>query len=128
VITGVRAIANPALAARARARLREVVRADQRGFAMERVAGAKLPLAQLGCEGVDLAVLADLAAHADEVTALAATVGVEVALAEFDGCACASWREDHVLFVVLCDDELAFNRLLAQVARMAMASTMTTSP
>lgn len=124
VITGVRAIANPALAARARARLGAVVRAGQRGFAMERVDGAKLPLAQIGCEGIDLAVLGALATQADAVMAAASALGVEVALAELDGCACASFVEDSVLFVLLCHDELAFNQLLAHVATM---STMATS-
>ena len=120
VITGVRAIANPALAASARARLVAVVRPGQLGFAMERVPGAKLPLAQVGCEGVDLTVLADLAAQADDVMTVAATASVEVALTEADGFACASWIEDNVLFVLLCDGELAFNRLLAQVAVMTI--------
>lgn len=118
VLTGVRAIGNPHLAARARARLAQVVRPDQLGFAMERVNGAKLPLAQIGCDGVDLAVLTELAAQADEVMAVASTVDIEVAMAELDGFACASWIEDNVLFVLLCDGELAFNRLLAHVATM----------
>ena len=113
VITGVRAIAHPVLAARAAARLAQVVRGDQRGFAIERVTGARLPLAQIGCEGIDLAVLGDLAIQADEVMAVASTVGVTVALAELDGCACAAFCEDNVLFVLLCHDELAFNQLLA---------------
>jgi hypothetical protein len=120
VITGIRAIANPVLAAGARARLAELVRPGQLGFAIERRPGARLPLAQVGCEGVDLNLLSDLAAQADEVTAVAATVSVEVALTELDGFACASWTEGDVLFVLLCDGELAFNRLLAQVAVMTI--------
>lgn len=50
--------------------------------------------------------------------ASAATVDLGAAIMELDGLACASWIEDGVLFVVLCDGELAFNRLLAQVAAM----------
>ena len=50
--------------------------------------------------------------------AVAATVDLDAAIMELDGLACASWIEDGVLFVVLCDGELAFNRLLAQVAAM----------
>jgi hypothetical protein len=118
VLTGVRAIGNPPLAARALARLRDVIRSDQLGFAIERAPRARLPLAQLGCEHVDLAALADLAAQADEVMAVAATVNLDAAIMELDGLACASWIEDGVLFVVVCDGELAFNRLLAQVAAM----------
>jgi len=118
VLAGVRAIANPPLAARALERLRAVVRADQRGFAIERASGAKLPLAQLGCDGVDLALLADLAAQAHEVMAVATAVELDAAITELDGFACASWIEDNVLFVLLCNGELAFNRLLAQVAAM----------
>jgi hypothetical protein len=118
VLAGVRAIANPPLAARALARLRAVVRADQHGFAIERASGAKLPLAQLGCDGVDLALLADLAAQAHEVMAVATAVELDAAITELDGFACASWIEDNVLFVLLCNGELAFNRLLAQVAAM----------
>ena len=122
VVTGVRAIASPTLAGRAVARLGEVVRAGQRGFAVERTRGAKLPLAQTGCEGVELAVLADLAVQADEVTAVAATVEIDVALAQIGELACASWVERDVLFVLLCDGELAFNRLLAQVAAMTITT------
>jgi hypothetical protein len=122
VLTGVRAIGNPMLAVRALRRLGEVVRPGQRGFAVERTRGAKVPLAQIGCEGVELAVLADLAVQADEVMAVAATVEIEVALAQIGELACASWVERDVLFVVLCDGELAFNRLLAQVAGMTITT------
>jgi hypothetical protein len=118
VLIGVRAIASPSLAARARDRLGEVVGKDQHGFAIERAPGAKLPLAQIGCEGIDVAALAELAAQADDVMAVAATAGVDLALAELDRFACASWVEHSVLFVLLCEGELAFNRLLAQVAAM----------
>ena len=119
VLAGVRAIANPPLAARAMARLRDVVRDDQSGFAVERAGATKIPLAQIRCERVDLEALADLAMQATEVMAVAATVGIDVALAELEGLACASWVEADVVFVLLCDGELAFNRLLAQVAAMA---------
>ena len=118
VLAGVRAIANPSLAAHALARLRAVVRDDQRGLAIERSSASKLPLAQVGCEGVDLSALADLAIQAEEIMAVATTADVEVALAELGELACASWVEDNVLFVLICDGELAFNRLLAQVAAM----------
>ena len=118
VLAGVRAIGNPELAARALARLHAVVRPGQLGFAIERAQPAKLPLAQLGCDGIELAVLADLAAQADEVMAVAATVEIHVAITEQGGVACARWVEDNVLFVLMCDGELAFNRLLAQAAAM----------
>ncbi|HET9625624.1 MAG TPA: hypothetical protein VFP84_29860, partial [Kofleriaceae bacterium] len=83
---------------------------------LERARGAKVPLAQLGCEAIELEALTDLAVQADEVMAVATTVNIEVALAELGGLACASWIEDGLLFVLLCEGELAFNRLLAQVA------------
>ncbi|MEO7732143.1 MAG: hypothetical protein ABIY55_14305, partial [Kofleriaceae bacterium] len=118
VMAGVRAIGNPTLAARALARLRGLVRDGQRGFAVERSSVSKAPLAQVGCEGFDLVALADLAIQAEEVMAVAATIDIEISLAELGGLACASWAEDNVLFVLLCDGELAFNRLLAQVAAM----------
>jgi hypothetical protein len=120
ILAGVRAITNPGLAARAAARLREVVRPGQQGFAIERGRGAKVPLAQIGCETIDLMTLGDLAVHADEVTAVAETIGVTVALAQLDELACASYVEHDVLYVLLCDGELAFNRLLAQVAAMTI--------
>lgn len=120
VITGVRAVANPELAARALARLHDVVKAEQRGFAVERARGAKVPLAQLGCDGMDLELLTDLAAQADETMAIATAVDIDLALAELSGFACASWVEDNVVYVLLCDGDLAFNRLLAQVATMAI--------
>lgn len=118
VLAGVRAIASPVVAARAMVRLREVVRADQFGFAIERNRGSKVPVAQLHCEGMDLGALADLATYAGEVMAVTATMDVEVALAQLDALACASWIEGNLLFVLLCDGELAFNRLLAQAATM----------
>jgi hypothetical protein len=118
VLAGVRAIANPPLAARALARLHEVVRAGQLGFAIERAGGARLPLAQIGCDGIELTALTDLAAQADDVMAVARTAELDAAITEIDGYACASWLEDNVLFVLLCEGELAFNRLLAQVAAM----------
>jgi len=118
VLAGVRALANPTLAARALTRLRGLVRDGQRGFAVERSSMSKVPLAQVGCEGVDLVALADLAVQAEEVMAVATTIDIEIALAELGGLACASWAEDNILFVLLCDGELAFNRLLAQVAAM----------
>jgi len=118
VVTGVRAIANPELAARALARLAEVVRPDQRGFAVERLRGVKVPLAQLHCEGLDMVELGDLATHADEVMGVAETIGVVIALAQLGELACASWIEHGVLFVLMCDGELAFNRLVAQASAM----------
>ena len=118
VLAGVRAIASPTVAARALARLREVVRADQRGFAIERHRGSKVPVAQLHCEGMDLGALADLATYAGDLMDVTATVGVEVALAQLGTLACATWIEGSLLFVLLCDGELAFNRLLAQTAMM----------
>ncbi|MBC7978879.1 MAG: hypothetical protein H7138_28170 [Myxococcales bacterium] len=118
VLAGVRAIASPTLAARARTRLRSLVRDGQRGFAVERGSSTKIPLAQVGCEGVDPVALADLAIQAEEVMVVAATIDIEVALAELGGLACASWAEENVMFVLLCDGDLAFNRLLAQIATM----------
>lgn len=120
LLAGLGALANPALAARALTRLRELVRADQRGFAVEPVGGARIPLAQVRCDGLEVTAIADLALQASEVMAVAATAGVEFALAELGELACASWIERDLLFVLLCDGELAFNRLLAQVAAMAM--------
>lgn len=123
VLAGVRAIANPTLAARARARLHALVRDDLRGFAVERASSSKVPLAQVGCEGIELMALADLAIQAEEVMAVAATIDIEVSLAELAGMACASWAEDNILFVLLCDGELAFNRLLSKVAAMTITRT-----
>lgn len=80
-----------------------------------------MPLAQIGCDDLDLTALSDLAIQSDEVATLGATVGVEFAVAELGergGLACASWAERDVLFVLLCDGDLAFNRLLAHVAAM----------
>jgi hypothetical protein len=119
VLAGVRAVANPDLAARAMTRLCEVVRDDQCGFAIERSRGAKVPLAQIGCERMDLVALADLAIQADEVMAVAAAVEIDVALSELGELACATWIEEDVVYVLCCDGELAFNRLLAHVAAMA---------
>jgi len=118
VLAGVHAIACPTRAARALARLHQVVRPEQAGFTIDRTRGTRLPIAQLHCEAIDVVALADLATQADEVMAVAATVQVEVALAQLGAFACASWLEDTMLFVLLCDGELAFNRLLAQMATM----------
>jgi hypothetical protein len=120
VLAGVRAIANPTLAARALARLHALVQGELRGFAVERASSSKIPLAQLGCDGVAPMTLADLAIQAEEVMAVAATIDIEVALAELGSLACASWAEDNIVFVLLCDGELAFNRLLSKVAAMTI--------
>ena len=58
--------------------------------------------------------------HADEVAALSAAGGVETAVSELDGGAAASWVEDDLLFVLLCNGELAFNRLLSHVASLTI--------
>ncbi|HEY0191099.1 MAG TPA: hypothetical protein VGC42_08250, partial [Kofleriaceae bacterium] len=118
VVTGVRALANPPLAVRGAARLAALVRPGQRGFVVEH--GARLPLAQIGCEGLPLAELADLAVQAAELVTVVSTIAVQLALAELGALACASWVEDGLLFVLLCDGELAFNRLLSQVAALSI--------
>jgi hypothetical protein len=118
VLAGIRAIIDPPLAARALARLTEVVGSGLVGFAVERGSGARLPLAQIGCDGIELATLTELAAQADEAIAVAATAELHAAITELDGCACAAWNEGHLLFVLLCEGDLAFNRLVAQVAAM----------
>lgn len=100
------------------ARLREVVRADQLGSAIERNRGSKVTVAQLNCESMDVGPLADIATYAGEVMDVTATVEVKVALAQLGARVCASWIEGNMMFVLLCDGELAFNRLLAQTATM----------
>ncbi len=123
VLAGVRAVIDPTLAARTLARLTEVVQPGLRGFAIERGSGARLPLAQIGCDSIDLTTLTDLAAQADEVMAVAAAAELDAAITELDGLACAAWLEGNLLFVLLCEDELAFNRLVAQVAAMTTKTT-----
>ncbi|MGN6106088.1 MAG: hypothetical protein ACTHU0_13355 [Kofleriaceae bacterium] len=121
VLAGIQAIANPARAASASARLRGAIGPCRRGLVIERTRGGRVPLAHIGCDELDLTTLSDLAIQSDEVAALGATVGVEVAVAELGErgeLACASWAERDELFVLLCDGELAFNRLLAHVAAM----------
>lgn len=118
VFTGAHAVERPALAALAQARLREVVHAEQRGFAVARHSRSWIPIAQIGCEDMDLAVLGDLAAQAVEIATVTATVAIEITLVEFDGTACAIWSDDDTVFVLLYDGELAFNRLLAHAAMM----------
>lgn len=111
-------VTDPTLAAQGLARLTEVVSSDVHGFAVERSGGTRLPLAQIGCDRIELTTLIDLAAQADEVMAVAATAELDTAIIELDGFACAVWLEGNLLFVLLCEAELAFNRLVAQVAAM----------
>lgn len=119
VIAGVQALEVPDRAGRAAARLRAVALPGQGGLAIERGRG-RLPLAQQGCSALDLTALGDLARHADEIAALSAAVEVRVAVSELDGGAAASWVEDDLLFVLLCNGELAFNRLLSHVASLTI--------
>lgn len=120
VLAGVQAIVNPARAHRAASRLRVTLGPAQRGLAIERAHGRKLPLAQIGCTNLELSTLQDLAAQADEVAILGATVGVEIAVMDLGDQACASWVEDDVLFVLLCAGDMAFNRMLAHTALLSV--------
>jgi len=118
ILVGVSEIEEPARAHAAAARLRATLRDGERGLALRARAPA-LPIAQIGCEALDLPTLADLIAQATEATAIAMTLGVEVIVSELGDLACATWADDGVLFVVVREGELAFNRLLAQVAQGA---------
>jgi hypothetical protein len=122
LLTGIHALEHPAAAARALVTLRAALGPEQRGFAIQRTRDARLPLAQIGCEDLDLVEFADLATQANDVMTTASTVAIEVVVAMIGERACASWVQDDLLFLILCDGELAFNRLLAQVA------TLTTRP
>ncbi|MEZ4401357.1 MAG: hypothetical protein R3B06_15135 [Kofleriaceae bacterium] len=119
VLAGVHALSKPALAGAAETTLARVATSDQRGFAIRR--GAKFPLAQLRCEDLSLEALTDIVVQAEEVTALSATLAIEVTVTDLGGVACATWTRDEVLYVLLSDGELAFNRLLAQMAATSIS-------
>ncbi|HEX4386450.1 MAG TPA: hypothetical protein VH083_26025 [Myxococcales bacterium] len=102
----------PDLSAMAESGLRAAVGYGTRGFAVDRTQSGRTPLAQIGCEDHDAASLADLALDLE-----AALVTAPLAVAQIDDLACAGWADDKILYVLICDGDLAFNRLLAHVAR-----------
>ncbi len=121
ILVGLQTLVNPEGAARAKAKLDEAMSAGLRGFAIERTHGVRAPIAQHGCDGMDLPVLGDLSVHADEIMAVAATADLKLAVVEFRELAFASWAEDNIRYVLLREGELAFNQLLAHV----VATTIT---
>lgn len=121
ILVGLQTLISPTAAARANAKLDVVMSSGLRGFAIERTHGVRAPIAQNGCDTLDLATLSDLSVHADEIMAVAAIADLKLAVVEFGELAFASWAEDNIRYVLLREGELAFNQLLAHV----VATTIT---
>ncbi len=122
ILVGLQTLISFEAAVRAKTTLDVSMAAGLRGFAIERTHGMRAPIAQIGCETMDLTTLGDLSVHADEIMSVAATADLKVAVVEFRELAFASWAEDNIRYVLLREGELAFNQLLAHVA-----ATTTTS-
>lgn len=121
ILVGLQTVISPSAAARAKDVLEVVVGAGLCGFAIERTHGIRAPIAQIGCDLLDLTTLGDLSVHADEIMSVGATADLKLAVVEFGELAFASWAEDNLRYVLLRDGELAFNQLLAHV----VATTIT---
>jgi hypothetical protein len=119
VVAGLQAIAAPARAAHAHARLAQLVAPGTCAVALERARGTP-PLAQLGCEALSLGALADLTAQAAAAASLGPAAGIDVQIADLGGRAAALWLEDDLVLAVLTEGPLAMQRLLAQVAPPAV--------
>jgi hypothetical protein len=115
ILVGLQTLLSPRAASRAADALGLVVVPGLRGFAIERTHGMRAPIAQLGCDALELSALRDLAGHADEIMAVAGTAELKLAVVEFRELALASWTQDHIRYVLLRDGELAFNQLLAHI-------------
>lgn len=115
ILVGLQTLVNPRAAVHAKDVLDVVVGAGLRGFAIERTHGIRAPIAQIGCDMLDLPTLSDLSVHADEIMSVGATANLKVAVVEFGEFAFASWAEDNLRYVLLRDGELAFNQMLAHV-------------
>lgn len=121
ILVGLQTLISPAAAARAQEMLDGAMAPGLRGFAIERTHGVRAPVAQHGCDTLDLGTLGDLSVHADEIMAVAAIADLKLAVVEFGELAFASWAEDNIRYVLLREGELAFNQLLAHV----VATTIT---
>lgn len=121
ILVGLQTLLSPDAAARAKAKLDVLVPPGVRGFAIERTHGVRAPIAQVGCDDLELSLLGDLSVHADEIMSVAATADLKLAVVEFGELAFASWAEDNIRYVLLREGELAFNQLLAHV----VATTIT---
>ena len=115
ILVGLQTLLNPSAAAKAGSTLDVVKASGLRGFAIERTHGVRAPIAQIGCDSLDLGTLGDLSAHSDEIMSVAAIADLKLAVVEFGELAFASWSEDNIRYVLLREGELAFNQLLAHV-------------
>jgi hypothetical protein len=121
ILVGLQTLISPAAASHARDVLEVVVGPGVRGFAIERTHGSRAPLAQIGCDVIDLPTLGELSGHADEIMAVATTSDLILTVVELGQLAFASWAEDNIRYVLLRDGELAFNQLLAHVVATTIA-------
>lgn len=116
VLVSMAELRDPGRAERALAMLQGSAGSTLRGFALQRAAGGCVPVAQLACEDLDATVLHQLARQAEDTMSGARVAGIRAAVVELDQWCFAAWEHEETCYVLLCDDGLRFNRLLAQVA------------
>ena len=112
---------DPERTAKALAMLRSVAVPPLRGLALQRAPGGRVPIAHLGCEHLELSTLIAIARQADELLSVASIADLHMAVLEMDDLSFAAWGQDAVRYVLLCEGNLAFNRLLAHVVSLPIS-------
>jgi hypothetical protein len=116
VFSGVHAIETPGVVASLTDRLAGALRRPQRAFAVACDANDLTPHAQIACDDLGVDAMFELVTQARELVALGAIAGARGIVAALDRFAYAVWREEAFIYVVVDSDELAFNRLISQLA------------
>jgi hypothetical protein len=121
VASGLAALEHPTLVERARQRLADAMLRGQHGFTVDD--GELMPLAHIGCGGLEARTLFDLAKQAQELMARGRTASAKGLIAVIDSTASSIWREGDLLHVVIDPDgSLAVGRLVSQLAAVTAAA------
>lgn len=115
VLVGMSRLAEPARTAQALAVLESVRAPNESALALLRVGSGRVPIAQIGCEHLELARLVAMARQVDELLAVASIADLRVAVLELEDLAFAAWGNESIRYVLFCQGALAFNRLLSHV-------------
>jgi hypothetical protein len=113
IFAGVHALAEPSQAVDVHQRLAKYVYSGQRALAVTFESTGRTPLAHLRCDDLDVHLLFELIEQIHELMVLSTAArgqGLVAALGRFS---CAAWVEQGILYIVLDDDDLAFNRLVS---------------
>jgi hypothetical protein len=118
VFAGVHALQCPDAVAAVNERLAAVVLRGQCGFAVALDDDGRMPVAHVNCDELTVDRIADIASQACELMALGSVVKGQGIVAVLDTFACAIWRDPSFLHVIIDGEDLAFSRLVAQLANV----------